>query len=70
MEEAEKACGSYADSLQESLAIGARMRYSPHAVTEKELHLLRRTALQLAEGMYKDSGFFRKFCLKWFRHIL
>ena len=73
VEESETLCSQYMDSvysLSSAVQIGAKLRYSPHPVTNSELHYLTRTANALAEGMYQQAGIFRKFYLKWLRHYL
>ena len=73
VEESELHCSQYMPavySLSAAVQIGAKLRYSPHPMTKSELHYLHQTADALAEGMYQNAGFFRKFYLKWLRHYL
>ncbi len=72
-EESELHCGMYmpaAYSLSSAVQIGAKLRYSPHPMSNGEMQYLSRTAASLAEGMYQQAGYFRKFYLKWLRHYL
>lgn len=70
-EEAEK-CTPYlsAERLEEALAVGMKLRYSPHGISEEELDILVRTAEALASGICQASGFSRRWRLKWFRHFI
>jgi len=72
-EESENLCSQYmnpAYSLSSAVQIGAKLRYSPHPMTNSEIRYLMQTADSLAQGMYEKAGFFRKFYLKWLRHYL
>ncbi|MBR1529137.1 MAG: hypothetical protein IJ642_07525 [Oscillospiraceae bacterium] len=72
-EESEIQCSQYmnpAYSLSSAVQIGAKLRYSPHPMSNSELRYLMQTADSLAHGMYEKAGFFRKFYLKWLRHYL
>ena len=73
VEASETHCSMYmnpAYSLSSAVQIGAKLRYSPHPMTNSEIQYLSRTADSLAQGMYQKSGFFRKFYLKWLRHYV
>lgn len=65
-------CAAYLEEhdIEEALAVGAKLRYSPHSITEEELNCLVETAQELAEGLYNASGAIKRFRLKWFRHIV
>lgn len=71
-ESAAARCADYLaeTDISEALAVGAKLRYSPHGISEEELACLVETAKELAEGLYNASGVFRKFRLKWFRRII
>lgn len=70
-EEAEQCTPYVAEALlEEALAVGMKLRYSPHGISEEELGILVRTAEALASGIYQASGLSRRFRLKWFRHFV
>ncbi len=73
VEDSELHCSEYMNpvySLSAAVQIGAKLRYSPHPMTKSELHYLSRTADSLAQGMYQNAGFLKKFYFKWLRHYL
>lgn len=74
IEESEALCRDHMHSAKYSLSIsiqlGAKLRYSPHPLSNGELHYLCQTADALALGMYENAKFLRKLYLKWFRHYL
>ncbi|MDE5753260.1 MAG: transglutaminase-like domain-containing protein [Oscillospiraceae bacterium] len=74
IEESETLCSDHMHSAKYSLSIsiqlGAKLRYSPHPLSNGELHYLCQTADALALGMYENAKFLRKLYLKWFRHYL
>ncbi len=73
VEDSELHCSEYMNpvySLSAAVQIGAKLRYSPHPMTNSELHYLSRTAEALAQGMYQNAGVLKKFYFKWLRHYL
>ncbi|MDE6087994.1 MAG: transglutaminase-like domain-containing protein, partial [Oscillospiraceae bacterium] len=74
IEESEALCHEFMNSEQYSLSIaiqlGAKLRYSPHPLSNGERHYLQHTADALAQGMYENAKFPRRFYLRWLRHYL
>ncbi len=69
---AEQQCSEYLHnySISAAVQLGAKLRYSPHPTTKSELLYLYRTSKELADSMYENAAFFRRFYLKWLRHYL
>ncbi|MDE6729525.1 MAG: transglutaminase-like domain-containing protein [Oscillospiraceae bacterium] len=74
IEESEALCHEFMNSEQYSLSVaiqlGAKLRYSPRPLSNGERHYLQRTADTLAQGMYDNAKFSRRFYLRWLRHYV
>lgn len=73
LEESELLCHEFMDSkysLSIAIQLGAKLRYSPHPLSNGERHYLQRTAEALAQGMYENAKFPGRFYLKWLRHYV
>ena len=73
VEESEILCAKYMNSyysISMAVQIGAKLRYSPHPLSNGELHYLSNTADMLAGGMYQNAKLLKKFYFKWLKHYI
>ncbi len=71
-EEGMEKCAEYLGGLdlEPAVAAAAKAQYSPHVVTETELHVLIQTAKHLASGIYRKASVMERLKLKFILHLL
>jgi transglutaminase-like putative cysteine protease len=67
-EDAVQKCGECLEKekILMSVEIGARLTYSQHPLSEKEVRYLIKTTVQLSHGIYRMAKPLKQFMLKWF----
>ncbi len=57
-------------SIEQSIAIGAKIRFSPHSIKEEELAMLRMTALEIAGTIDREASLLQRFKLRYLQHLI
>ncbi len=57
-------------SIEACIAIGAKIRFSPHSIEEEELTILRKTAMEIAGTIDRESNPLQRWKLRYLQHLI